>query len=235
MGVIDRAFAGGGTAIGDADGDVARMSPDAPVWRRPAIPQRRRWHSKTSRTAPAWRARATDGRPARRVADVDNDGDLDLFVAGFDSANRLFLNDGAGKFRDAATAAGLDFRGASVMMCWADYDGDGDLDGYLVTHRARHTENATGLDRERIAELERRLRRDPNTGRVTLPTEFREDFGIVMRPNGRPQLIHAGQTDKLYRNEGRVGRWHAAVQGDDACSGRLGLWKRAGGDLVGLR
>lgn len=48
------------------------------------------------------------GLPARLVgmgvatADLDGDGDADLFVAG---SNRLFVNDGAGRFRDAGSRA----------------------------------------------------------------------------------------------------------------------------------
>ncbi|HXH28697.1 MAG TPA: CRTAC1 family protein, partial [Candidatus Polarisedimenticolia bacterium] len=60
--------------------------------------------------------------------DADNDGDLDLFLAG--SAALLFVNDGSGVFRDATASTGLDRiavrdgRGAAT----ADLDGDGDLD-----------------------------------------------------------------------------------------------------------
>ena len=67
--------------------------------------------------------------------DIDNDGDLDLYVCGFDCPNRLFLNQGNGTFRDQAEVAGVAFHGASIMMAFADYDNDGDLDGYLVTNR----------------------------------------------------------------------------------------------------
>ena len=67
--------------------------------------------------------------------DIDDDGDLDLYVCGYDCANRLYINQGDGTFTEEAEARGLGFRGASVMMAFADYDQDGDLDGYLVTNR----------------------------------------------------------------------------------------------------
>ncbi len=65
--------------------------------------------------------------------DIDNDGDLDLYLCAYGSPNRLYLNDGQGKFQLRADGFGLNFNGASVMMAFADYDRDGDLDGYLVT------------------------------------------------------------------------------------------------------
>ncbi len=63
------------------------------------------------------------------LADVDNDGDLDLYVtsvyAGRDA--HLYLNDGRGGFRDVTW-----FAGARVDDAWgaafADHDNDGDLD-----------------------------------------------------------------------------------------------------------
>jgi hypothetical protein len=61
--------------------------------------------------------------------DYDNDGDLDLLIAGIDDANVdhsiLYRNEGNGIFTDIN--AGLaDVRGCSVA--WGDYDADGDLD-----------------------------------------------------------------------------------------------------------
>ena len=67
-------------------------------------------------------------------ADINNDGWLDLYVCGFDCPNRLYINQ-QGKFTEEAGVHGLDFHGASVVMSFADYDLDGDLDGYLLTNR----------------------------------------------------------------------------------------------------
>lgn len=69
------------------------------------------------------------------MADVDNDGDLDIYVANYDSPNQLFINDGKGSFVDYAPRAGLDVADASLMPAFCDYDRDGDLDMYLVTFR----------------------------------------------------------------------------------------------------
>ena len=68
-------------------------------------------------------------------ADVDNDGDLDLYVVNGGSAfvnqpDRLFRNDGGGRFTDVTITAGVagpvTGRGASALAF--DADGDGALD-----------------------------------------------------------------------------------------------------------
>ncbi len=60
-------------------------------------------------------------------ADIDNDGDLDMFV-GFDGKpNRLYRND-KGTFTDIASAAGVADTRPTRAAAWADVDADGDPD-----------------------------------------------------------------------------------------------------------
>ncbi|MGB0951632.1 MAG: FG-GAP repeat domain-containing protein [Planctomycetota bacterium] len=65
--------------------------------------------------------------------DIDNDGDVDLYVANDFGRNNLYINDGHGQFKDEAVARGADDIGAAMGASIADVDDDGDLD-ILVTN-----------------------------------------------------------------------------------------------------
>jgi hypothetical protein len=64
-------------------------------------------------------------------ADVDNDGDADLFVTTVRTGNVLLENDGKGVFRDISRAAGVDYSGHSSAAEFLDYDRDGLLDLFV--------------------------------------------------------------------------------------------------------
>ena len=70
------------------------------------------------------------------AADFDNDGDQDLYVTNW-GESKLFQNDGAGRFGDVTTRAGLgdpDRSFRSMGCAWGDYDRDGWLDFAVVRH-----------------------------------------------------------------------------------------------------
>jgi hypothetical protein len=71
-----------------------------------------------------------DQANAGLFADIDNDGDHDLFVARYLAPNKFFRNDG-GKFIDQSKEMGLDFNSTSVTACFFDYDRDGYVDLYI--------------------------------------------------------------------------------------------------------
>ncbi|HXW04661.1 MAG TPA: CRTAC1 family protein [Vicinamibacterales bacterium] len=75
-------------------------------------------------------------------ADIDNDGDPDLYVTTVRGGNHLFENDGEGRFRDITRAAGLDYTGHSSSAVFFDYDRDGLLD-LLLVNVGRYTTDVT--------------------------------------------------------------------------------------------
>jgi VCBS repeat protein len=80
-----------------------------------------------------------EGRPANfgsngpSVVDYDNDGRLDLFVAGY-GRNFLFHNDGRGRFTEVAQAMGVFGGDRATPSNWGDYDNDGWPDLYVSSY-----------------------------------------------------------------------------------------------------
>jgi len=87
--------------------------------------------------------------PARSAAfaDIDRDGDLDLFVAceserdergAVQHKSRLFVNDGTGKFRDATAGSGIENGDRAIGAVFADFDGDDLPDLYVSNFLANN-------------------------------------------------------------------------------------------------
>lgn len=58
-------------------------------------------------------------------ADVDIDGDLDLFITNEEGSNRLFENNGTGSFTDITRSSGLASSGGGMCASFADINNDG--------------------------------------------------------------------------------------------------------------
>ncbi|MCG8390030.1 MAG: VCBS repeat-containing protein, partial [Cytophagales bacterium] len=74
------------------------------------------------------------------MVDLNADGLLDIYVSVADKEysdkgrNLLFINQGNNEFVEQAAAYGLDDPGYSTQAVFFDYDGDEDLDAYLLTN-----------------------------------------------------------------------------------------------------
>jgi len=144
---------GNGIAVADVDGDGRHD-----VYFVNQVGANALWHNNGDGTFQDVTARAgvamTDpiGVTAS-FADVDNDGDPDLFVTTVRGGNVLFENDGTGRFRDVTTTAGLRYTGHSSAATFFDYDRDGDLDLFLsnvgrYTSDVERTVTPDGIDAE---------------------------------------------------------------------------------------
>lgn len=73
---------------------------------------------------------STYGSVGPCLADFNNDGHLDFFVANY-GPSALYRNDGKGGFMDVATELGLATDRHFVSCSWGDYDNDGRPDLYV--------------------------------------------------------------------------------------------------------
>ncbi|MEO8852607.1 MAG: VCBS repeat-containing protein [Ginsengibacter sp.] len=115
------------------------------------------------------------------VVDINNDGLLDIYIcrAGdfekHHSKNQLLICQGIDKngvpfYKDEAHEYGLDFSGYSTQAVFFDYDGDGDLDMFLLNHSV--FENGTVGSREMLLKKQvpvsgNRLYRNDGKGHFT--------------------------------------------------------------------
>ena len=134
---------GNGIAAGDVDGDgrtdlyFLTFLGDNELWRNLGGG---RFENITQKAGVAMTDRIS---VAASFADIDNDGDPDLFVTSVRKGNALFENKGGGVFEDITEASGLTYVGHSSSGVFFDYDNDGLLDLFL-TNVGRYTTEEQG-------------------------------------------------------------------------------------------
>ena len=123
-------------------------------------------------------------------ADIDGDGDLDLFVNSLRGGTCLFLNDGRGHFAEAPDA-GLRHPHGSTSLALADIDGDGWLDLYIATYR-------TNTIKDSLRELDVQVGMVNGRPVVSPPGRF---VPLVLK-TGTINLFEVGEPDLLFQNRG---------------------------------
>lgn len=146
-------YNGGGVAVGDIDGDglpdlyfTSNLGPNR-LYRNKGNYQ---FENVTERAGVSGVGGWTTGVT---MADMNGDGHVDIYVSGVSyltmrGRNVLYVNNGDGTFSDRTKAYGLEHTGYSTQALFFDYDGDGDLDMYLLNH-STHTERGVSSSPQR--------------------------------------------------------------------------------------
>ena len=185
--LLKTGFTGGGVCMGDYDGDgwtdvlLTRPHGGLQLYRNSG---EFRFENSTSAAGVSCEESWTTGAA---MVDLNRDHQLDLVVCTYDGPNLVFINQGQGTFREMGAETGLNFRGASVKMAWADFDNDGDLDGYLTTNRLE-------------PKTEVKVKYLGGPGNYTVAPEHVEHVGIINLPGGEQKFYKAGQADHLFKN-----------------------------------
>ena len=122
------------------------------------------------------------------VVDINNDGLMDIYICRvgnhetLHSNNQLLICQGIDKngvpyYKDEAKEYGLDFSGFSTQAVFFDFDGDGDLDMYLLNHSI-HQNGTFGPRNERLAVS------NPNSGDRLYRNDGNKKFTDITKEAG---------------------------------------------------
>ena len=125
-------YAGQGLAVADFDGDdrLDVFLPNADADQLFMGRADGEWVDESDARLPV----AEDAAAGATPIDVDDDGDIDIFVAIMNRPNRLLINDGSGHFSLSDAAWLTEQQRLSQSSAWGDVDGDGDLDVFVSNY-----------------------------------------------------------------------------------------------------
>ena len=120
--------------------------------------------------------------------DIDNDGDLDLFVCNKGNSDEIYMNQGDGTFKGGFVGGSKNSLRAPTMVAFADFDRDGDLDFYRTATRL--------VQLNEIFDGKVLTQTDDN-GIVRAHPSQADQFVMI---DGLPREL--GTYDRLFRNDG---------------------------------
>ncbi|MDB4353893.1 VCBS repeat-containing protein [Akkermansiaceae bacterium] len=121
-------------------------------------------------------------------ADMDNDGDLDLYVCNKAARDEIYFNQGNGTFEGTTVGSGKRPLRAPTMISFSDYDRDGDLDFYSTETRLLSLGEMFNSQVHIIKDAQGNLKPDPR---------YKGEFEVI---DGIPREL--GTQDHLMKNEG---------------------------------
>ena len=143
-------------------------------------------------------------------ADIDNDGDADLYVTTVRGGNMMFENDGHGHFRDITATAGLSYFGHSSAAVFFDYDRDGRLDLFLVNVGKYTTDTIAGDGYKYYVAFEDafsgHLKPERAERSILYHNEGRNRFVDVSRQTGSGRPVMVGRRDHCRCERRRLAR-----------------------------
>ncbi len=140
------------------------------------------------------------------MIDIDNDGDLDIYVVNYDHPNQLYINQLIGEdgkrskkglsFVEQAKEMGLAVADGSIEGAFCDFDRDGDLDMYLLTHQVYRKD---GRPKDPVALIKLK------DGTIEVSEKWQRWYRVDRTekgPNGEIMYNERGRPDRFFRNDG---------------------------------